>query len=119
MPPPLALLLCAAFVLFLLLLERRDSAGVSAASWLPTVWMLTISSKQLSYWLGSNPAASGKVLDQLLLMSLIVTGGLVLKRRRYDCLRALREQVWLMSLLAYLLASSLWSCHMGTPSWRQ
>ena len=47
MPRQLALLLCTAFVLFLLRLERRQSAGVSAALWIPTLWMLAIASKPL------------------------------------------------------------------------
>ena len=54
MPPPLALLRCTAFVIFLLRVERRASLGVSAALWIPTLWMLAISSKPLAIWFGTD-----------------------------------------------------------------
>jgi exopolysaccharide production protein ExoQ len=111
MPPSLALILCSAFVLFLVRLERRESDGVSAALWIPTVWMLTIASKPLPYWFGMAGAdnESGSILDRLALIGLSAAGATVLARRRYDWSGALRRHGWLLTLLAYMFVSTLWS----------
>jgi O-antigen ligase len=110
MPRQLALLLCTTFVLFLLRLERRGSAGVSTALWIPTLWMLAIASKPLGTWFGmTGQAELGSPLDRFVLVCLGVAGMVVLARRRYDWSGALRGQGWLLALLAYMLVSSLWS----------
>jgi len=112
MPPPLALLLCTASVLVLLRLERRQSSGVSGALWIPTVWMLTIASKPLGVWFGvagGGDNESGSMTDRLVLMGLGAAGMVVLARRRFDWLSALRGHGWLLGLLAYMLASTMWS----------
>jgi O-antigen ligase len=110
MPRQLALVLCTAFVVFLLRQERRQSAGVSAAMWIPTLWMLAIASKPLGIWFGmAGQAESGSWPDRLLLMGLSAAGFAVLARRRHDWLRALSRSGWLIALLAYMLLSTLWS----------
>ena len=50
MPSQLALALCTGLVLVLLWAERRGSRDVSAASWIPTLWMFLLSSKPLGVW---------------------------------------------------------------------
>src|SRR6266852_4909839 len=110
MLPALALILCTAFVLFLLRLERRGSRGVSPALWIPTVWMLATASKPLAIWfgvVGNNEGGSG--LDELLLTTLAIAGTVVLIRRRFDWRRALRRHGWLLALLCYMLVSTIWS----------
>ena len=110
MPRQLALLLCTAFVLFLLRLERRESGRVSAAVWIPTLWMLAVSCKPLGVWFGTTVTPeSGSLPDRLLLAGLGLAGMLVVARRRYDWSRALRRHGWLVALLAYMLVSALWS----------
>jgi exopolysaccharide production protein ExoQ len=110
MPPPLALLLCTAFVLFLVRVERRDSAGVSAAAWIPTLWMLATVSKPLAIWFGiPGDNESGSGLDRLILTILAGAAIVVLARRRFDWVGALRPHGWLLLLLAYMCISTLWS----------
>ena len=110
MPRQLALFLCTAFVLFLLRQERRESAGVSAAVWIPTLWMLAIASKPLAIWFGmAGDNESGSLPDRVLLTALGAAGIAVLARRRYDWSGALRRHGWLLALLAYMLVSTLWS----------
>jgi exopolysaccharide production protein ExoQ len=110
MSSQLALVVCIAFVLFLLLVERRASRGVSAALWIPTLWMLYTPSKSLSMWFGrSGNIESGSLVDQLFLMSLCGAGIVVLTRRRFDWSRALRRHGWLLALLAYTFVSTFWS----------
>lgn len=110
MPPCLALLICTAFVLFLLEVERRTLRGVSTASWIPTLWMLAIASKPLPSWLGMTGSnESGSWLDELMLASLAILGIAILARRRFSSWAVFRQQRWLLVLLAYMYASTLWS----------
>jgi exopolysaccharide production protein ExoQ len=109
MPPSVALMLCTAFVLFLLRLERRVSR-VSGALWIPTLWMLMIGSRSLGEWFGNTGSnESGNSLDQIVLSTLTVAGLVVLARRRIDWSKTWRRQKWLLVLLAYMFVSTLWS----------
>jgi exopolysaccharide production protein ExoQ len=111
MPPPLALLLCSAFVLFLLRLEQAESRGVSGASWVPTLWLMSISSRSLGVWLGIAPESNeaGSPIDQLFLVGLTVAGVAVVAHRRHGWRGALRINGWLLALLGYTLISTFWS----------
>jgi exopolysaccharide production protein ExoQ len=110
MPPPLTLLLCTAFVLFLLRLESRVSRGLSTALWIPTVWILMIASRSLGAWFGmTGDNESGSSLDRLVLSGLTVAGIVMLARRRFNWSGALRRHRWLLALLAYMFVSTLWS----------
>ena len=63
----LALLICAGFVLGMLHLERRATPSVSMALWIPTIWMLQISSKPLGVWFGqvdTGEVDTGSALDR-------------------------------------------------------
>jgi exopolysaccharide production protein ExoQ len=109
-----ALLLCTAFVLFLLGVEKRASRGVSLAAWIPTAWTLIAASRPLATWLvgpvhvtGGNE--SGSVLDRWTLIGLAVMGIVVLARRRFDWLGAMRRHGWLLALLGYMFLSTFWS----------
>jgi O-antigen ligase len=110
MPPQLALFLCTAFVLCLLHLERRHSQGVSAATWIPTLWMIAVAGKPVGTWLGiAGTAETGSAPDRLVLTSLCVAGVIVVVVRRFKWGGALRQHWWLVLLLAYMFLSTMWS----------
>jgi exopolysaccharide production protein ExoQ len=110
MPPRLALILCTAFVLFLLALERRISRGVSPAAWIPTLWLMAVNSKPLAIWFGvTGDNENGSGLDQLLLTGLAIAAMVVLAWRRFDWLGALRRHGWILALLGYMMVSTIWS----------
>lgn len=114
MPPPLILLLCTAFVLFLLRLERRASRDNSPALWIPTLWMLIVASRPLATWFlvpgNSTPDNdSGSALDRWVLTALAVAAIIVLVRRRIDWWGGVRRYRWLLVLLAYMFLSTFWS----------
>ena len=110
MPPTLVLLLCTLLVLFLLAVEARASHGVSAAMWIPTIWMLISASRALADWFGMRGGNdSGSTPDRLVLSGLGLIGMLVLAGRRFDVMGILRRQVWLVALLAYMCVSTFWS----------
>lgn len=110
MSPTLAFLLCTAFVLFLLWVERQASGGVSTLLWIPTLWMMMIASRPLGSWFGiQGDNDSGSALDQWVLACLTVAAIVVLARRRSNWTGILLRQKWLVALLLYMLASTLWS----------
>jgi len=110
MPPPIALLICSAFVLFLLRQEARASQDVSKATWIPTLWILMIASRSLGAWFGNTASNdSGNSYDPIALLSLSVMGIVVIARRRFDWAGICRQHGWLVALLAYMFLSTLWS----------
>jgi O-antigen ligase len=97
-------------VLFLLWVERRAAHGISAAVWIPTLWTMMIASRGLGNWfglMGDNESGSG--LDQWALSCLTAAAMLLLARRRSNWTSILLRQKWLVALLLYMLASTLWS----------
>src|ERR1017187_9709142 len=109
MPPALALVLCAVFVLSLLYVEWRGSPRVSGVLWIPTLWILVATSKPLAIWLaipGSNE--SGSVLDRILLASLGAAGMVVLTSRGVNWPNALAVRGWLRALLPSFFVSPFW-----------
>src|SRR5512136_836579 len=110
MPPALALSLCTIFVLFLLWLDWEDTPDVSAASWIPTLWVLYTASKPLGLWFhtAATDIESGSPLDQMFLILLLCLGLLVLVLRNFRLQEAIQENKWLMLLLCYMLVSTVW-----------
>jgi len=112
--PLLALVLCTAFVLFLLWIERRALRGVSSALWIPTLWMLIVASRPLPTWFYiagdfNRGNESGSELDRWVLTALAVAAIIVLVRRRTNWWGSLRAHKWLLLLLAYMFVSTVWS----------
>jgi exopolysaccharide production protein ExoQ len=113
--PILAFIVISTLVIFLLRLERRQSPGVTRSLWIPTIWMVYISSKPLSYWFpnsGSTPDTSP--LDRFFLIILIIWAIAILIRRHFPLVKAAKENAWLMVLFGYMLVSLLWSGIPGT-----
>jgi len=111
MPPKVALIICTIFVLWLLYLDHKQSPKVSFAMWIPTIWMLAIASKPLADWFGTSGLnmESGSPLDRAFLTALLFLGLIILFRRRFSWSSAIRENIWMMLLIGYMLASILWS----------
>lgn len=114
----LALLLCTAFVLFLLGVEKRASRGVSVAVWIPTIWIMIGGSRPLVTWFNSTQQLArgtygtgdpGSPLDRWVLTGLAFVGIMVLARRQLDWSAAARRHRWLLALLAYMFLSTSWS----------
>ena len=111
MPPLLVLCICTAFVLYMLRLDRKQSPEVSFALWVPTIWILTIFSRPLSLWLqlGAETIEEGSPVERAFLISLLIVGLFILAKRKFNWLGAIRENVWVLLLLCYMLLSCLWS----------
>ena len=115
----IALILCSAIVLFLLRLERKQSPDVSRALWIPTIWMLYIASKRLAHWFPSSGATlETSPLDRTFLIALFCMALWILIRRRFDWLSAIKENIWLIVLIAFMFVSIFWSKMPGTSFFR-
>jgi O-antigen ligase len=116
MPSLLGLLLCTALVVLFLAVERRASGEVSAAVWIPTIWMMMMASRPLDIWFGARETQglaggneAGSVIDRWLLMVLAIIAITIFAHRRFDWSGSLRRNKWLVMLLAYMLVSTFWS----------
>jgi exopolysaccharide production protein ExoQ len=111
MPPQLALLLCTSFVLYLLRYDRRDPRKVSRVLWIPTLWMFSIATKPLSGWFGGGgeDVEAGSESDRIFLSCLLCLGLFILAKRRLNWAAVIREHIWLVLLIGYMLVSIIWS----------
>src|SRR5215470_13584271 len=109
-----ALLLCTALVLWLLVIEKRVSRRVSLALWIPTLWIMIAASRPLGTWSTSAPALgqgtyanneSGSAVDRWTLTGLAAVGIVVLVRRHFSWAEVFRDQKGLIILLAFMLLS--------------
>jgi len=115
MPPTLALMLCTTFVACLLYIDHRQAQGTTIALWIPTLWMLVICSKPLSYWFGGGrqmeeiDVLAGSPMDRLFLLIISAAAFLILLQRRADWRAILKGNIWLIVLILYMMISLFWS----------
>jgi len=117
MPPTIALFLTTAFVAFLVWRDLRERAQVTAALWIPVIWMLLTASRPLSFWLGfggaiyDTPAdlVEGSPLDRIVFIVLELAAFVVLFRRGISWSTVLSRNLWLTVFLAYCGVSIMWS----------
>lgn len=117
LPPPVALLLTIAFVIFIFRRDIRERPNVTGALWIPLVWMLLICSRPLTEWLrivnlpvgGASSAEEGSTLDACVYLALIVAGIYVLFQRQVTLSQVFRNNGWLVAFLLFCFISILWS----------
>jgi len=105
----------------LFILDRDNSERPSKALWLPVIWLWINGSRPLSFWLGMSmpreipgqlPATS--LLDQLVAVTLIFLGVIVVRRRRREAISLLRTCWPILLYFSFALLSLLWS---DFPAW--
>jgi exopolysaccharide production protein ExoQ len=116
MPPVIALIFCAVLVIVLLRTERGRNPDASLALWVPTFWLLLCGSKPIGRWLDPYATAgqigseeAGSPLDRLMLSVLILLAVLILRKRKIDWYRVMKDNFWLIMLFLYLGMSTMWS----------
>jgi exopolysaccharide production protein ExoQ len=116
MSPAIAALIFTAGILVLFFADRARDAKTSPALWLPTIWLLLVTSRNISQWLGgSNVTTSaeeyidGSPLDRAILTAFITAGVGVLIRRRQQTVEILRANAPLLIFLLFCAASAGWS----------
>lgn len=110
MPPFLALAICLGFVGLLLRLEKKQAPEASYAMWIPTLWLLIASSRQIGDWFGQSIILeSGSPLDRNLLLAILGISLLILFRRHFSWSNAIKANTWISIILSYMTISILWS----------
>jgi O-antigen ligase len=116
MPPVLALSITLAFVFWLL---RRDMASrpkLSAALWIPQIWLLVCGTRPVSFWFGGGLSVSstadyleGSPVDRLFAFALMGAALVVLLRRQLDWGSLISRNKALFAVFLYFGISTLWS----------
>jgi exopolysaccharide production protein ExoQ len=116
MPPLLALLLCAVFVLYLFRTDVPTDCRGSISLWIPTLWLMYCGSRELIYWFGNGMISDngstleeGSQIDRLFLSALIALAILVLTNRRIQWRTVFDRNRWLTALYCYAFISVVWS----------
>ena len=120
MPPTVALILTFALIAYAFVLERRRNPEVTAALWIPLLWISLIGTRFASQWLsggGIQSAAGyveGSTLDQVVFLALYVCAIFVIVRRQVSVAVFVGNNKWLTLFILYCLASVLWSDYPWT-----
>jgi len=95
----------------MLRLDRKQSPEVTFAFWIPTIWFLVVSSKPVALWFQSTGATieEGNPLDRLFLIVILCLGLAMLIKRKFNWSDIIKENIWLLILLSYMLFSCLWT----------
>ena len=115
MPPRLAVFLSLGFSVILLWREVKRHPEVSAAVWIPWIWLMIIGSRPVSEWLNLGPPISGDALiegsplDRAIFVILMVCAFVILWRRRIRWRSILTNSPTLVIFIVYCGISVLWS----------
>ena len=96
-------------------LIRKDTArrdGVSAATWIPTLWIGILLSRPLSMWLGfggGDDTLEGSPLDRLFFFTMICLALITLSKRGVNWGTVIAENWPVFLFYGYLLVSVLWA----------
>ena len=112
----IATIVFVAGIIGLFFLDRDVETQTSKALWIPIIWMLIVSSRQVSLWWGSNGEANlteryteGHPIDAAIYGTLILAGLLVLNCRSRKVEELLRINAPLFLFFTYCAVSILWS----------
>lgn len=113
MPPSIATALTVLGVLFLMTREVRHAEARSAALWLPVLWLGITGSRFVSQWIDlgapTTNVEEGSFIDALYFSTLIAAAFYALAKRGLTLSDVVRDNLWLVALLAYSFLSVLWS----------
>ena len=105
-----------AFIVFLFRRDIREKPNVTGALWIPLIWFLIISSRQVSEWLnifglhvGAVTLEEGSRLDACVYFALIAAGVYVLNKRQIRFSEVIRHNQWLAIFFIYCFLAILWS----------
>ena len=117
LPPPLALFLTLAFIVFLFRRDIRERPNVSSALWLPLLWLVFTCSRPVTTWLhifglpvgGGVSNEEGSPVDACFVYAMATAGLFVLIERQVSLSEVLQRNGWLVAFIAYCFISVSWS----------
>ena len=116
-PPIIAAIFTIALMIFLFRRDIRERPNVTGAVWLPTLWIVIVCSRPVSWWLGflglpisgAESPEEGSPVDGLVFFVLIMLGIVVLSKRQVNFGELVQNNAWLVIFLLYGFVAILWS----------
>jgi exopolysaccharide production protein ExoQ len=115
MPPLLALTLSLGLSGVLLYRESRLHQNVSAAIWIPVIWLFILGSRPISVWFsfngpgGLDAMMEGSPVDRIVYLILMLAGLVVILYRRLSWKELFSSNLLLVCFIAYCAMSVAWS----------
>jgi exopolysaccharide production protein ExoQ len=114
MPPLLALFGSLVFIVWLFVRDAREEPVGSKALWIPSLWILIISTRPVVYWMPSSVGSSGSSIegnwvDLSVLGLLIVSAWSALLRRRINWGEFFADNRAIILMYLFFFGSMLWS----------
>jgi exopolysaccharide production protein ExoQ len=115
MPPDVALLVWLILLLALLAFDPARARDISAALWIPVIWVFFVASRLPSQWLGGTTGTvatvleEGNPLDRSIDLVLITLAIGILMSRSFNWGGFFTKNLALMAFLAFALVSVVWS----------
>lgn len=106
---PVAHLLCWAFIAFLLVHDSMHRVSLSAATWIPTLTLLVLSSRTPGEWLAQSTSNGAALIDQIFFALMIVASLIVAYLRRVNWRKVFAANIPLVLFYVYFIISVLWS----------
>lgn len=105
------LLVCSAGLLWLLRRDTTKRTGISAALWIPTLWVGVLASRPLSSWLGlsGGDTLEGSPVDRVFFFGMIFAALLVLSRRSVPWAAIFSRNWPIILFYGYLLITVVWA----------
>lgn len=112
MPRSLAILLSLLFIAWLWRKDHQLRRELSAAIWIPVIWLMVLGSRSLSFWFGftsSGGSLEGNAFDRTFYLIQIVVSVVILSRRQFPFGVFYRNNAALFIFYLWLLLSLAWS----------
>jgi len=115
MPPTVAFLVWLILLLGLLYFDPAKDPKISAAMWVPVIWMFILGSRLPSQWLGGQLESSvnlleeGSPIDRVILSTLILLALLTLSTRAIKWGKLVTRNTWVVAFVVFALISVCWS----------
>src|SRR5436190_3632106 len=115
--PGIASCLAVIFIAWLFRRDIREKPSITAALWLPLLWLVLGCSRSVSAWLnifglpvsGATSVEEGSPLDAWFYFGLIIAGFFVLANRHVRLSEVVSNNGWLIVFLVYCFISIAWS----------
>lgn len=116
MHPTIALIVCLPFIVILWRVAEVDRPPLTRGSWLALFWLLILSSRPLSYWLGissssgdSDSNVEGNPFELTILLLQFITAVVIVQKRNQSWLSVLRDNPGITAFYIFLFATVTWS----------